>query len=369
MTRESISQGFLTVPFVSQVQILTVLGRSATCVSLHSFRIQRRYEIFHSPLRPSSLCAPSPPPARPFGPHQHCLLLQAAQPWPGAFRFLRSAHGLSLPKIQHKNFQYFVSSETRMKAWSQLTVTEMINPYGCAKATNWKEKKPDDWPLLPPQHWFPLGSPPGVSWRVLSFGHTQQWMTPDDPQPLGGKNRKGLKTVSLQLTWSRWYWQQEAITYIKLKEQVSLLRCDFIICPKCQVVNLSAFSQVHTLKRETEDELNTQLKWSTTRSFMIREQVIICYFFNDVLWNATADFQLVRTEAAEDSPFQTRCHEGSSSGGDFCRRVHPRTWLSVASRLLKESKKKQWARPHIQQQGRGITGNTVKSQYLLGTFQ
>lgn len=138
MTRESTSQGFLTVPFVSQVQILAVSGRSATCVSLHSLWMQRRYKIFLSPLRPSSLCAPSPPPARPFGPHQHCLLLQAVRPWPGAFRFLRSARGLSLPKIQHKNFQYFVSSETRMKAWSQLTVTEVINPY--PKATNWKEK-------------------------------------------------------------------------------------------------------------------------------------------------------------------------------------------------------------------------------------
>lgn len=33
---------------------------------------------------------------------------------------------------------------------------------------------------------------------------------------------------------------------------------------------------------------------------MIHEQMIVCYFFNDVLWNTTADFQLVRTEAAED---------------------------------------------------------------------
>lgn len=277
MTRESISQGFLTVPFVSQVQILAVSGGSATCVSLHSFWIQRRYEIFLSPLRPSSLCAPSPPPARPFGPRQHCLLLQAAQPWPGASRFLRSAHGLSLPKIQHKNFQYFVSSETRMKAWSQLTVTEVMNPYGWARIFPFqlKGKKPDDWPLLPPQHWFPLGSQPGVSWPVLSFGHTRQWMTPDDPQPWGGKNRNGLKTVSLQLTWSCWYWQQEAITYIKLKEQVSLLRCDFIICPKCQVVNLSAFSQVHTLKRDR--------RWIKHSTEMVNYMIIYDPWANDCL--------------------------------------------------------------------------------------
>lgn len=37
------------------------------------------------------------------------------------------------------------------------------------------------------------------------------------------------------------------ITYIKLKEQISLLGGNFIICPKCQVMDLRAFSQVHAL--------------------------------------------------------------------------------------------------------------------------
>lgn len=81
-------------------------------------------------------------------------------------------------------------------------------------------------------------------------------MTPDDPPPLGGENSK---TALNQLIWNCWSLQlaqleeaqlwQEAVTHIQLKEQVSLLRGNLIICPKCQVVNLSALSQVHALNR------------------------------------------------------------------------------------------------------------------------
>lgn len=136
-----------------------------------------------------------------------------------------------------------------------------------------KGKKPDHWPLLPPQHWSLLGSQPGVSWPVLSFGHTRQWTTRDDPQPLGGKNKHRLKTLSSQRTWNHWSWQQEAITYIELKEQLSLLRGDFIVCPKCQVMNLSAFSEVHALNGRHKDEFNTPFRAVTIRNFWRRLNV------------------------------------------------------------------------------------------------
>lgn len=37
------------------------------------------------------------------------------------------------------------------------------------------------------------------------------------------------------------------ITYVKLEEQISLFGGNFIICTKCQVMDLRAFSQVHAL--------------------------------------------------------------------------------------------------------------------------
>lgn len=46
---------------------------------------------------------------------------------------------------------------------------------------------------------------------------------------------------------SRW-----DVTYIELKEQVSLLGRNFIICPKCQVMYLRALSKVHTLSSKTD---------------------------------------------------------------------------------------------------------------------
>lgn len=50
---------------------------------------------------------------------------------------------------------------------------------------------------------------------------------------------------------------QEAITYIQLKEQVSLLGGNFVIGPKCQVVNLSALSQVHALNGDHTERNQT----------------------------------------------------------------------------------------------------------------
>lgn len=245
-TQENALHGFPTVPFVSQVQLLTVSARSATCVSLHSFSIQRRYKILLSPLRPSSLCAPSPPPARLFGPHQHCLLLRAVRPWPGAFRFLRSAHGPSLPEIQHKNFRYFVSLQTwgaRMKAWSQLIVSQLWFILTCKQRLQNERKKA--WSLT-----FAATSALISSWvsarRFLASSVLRSHSAMNDSRWSTAFRRKKpknrVKALSLQLTWNHWSWQQEAITHIKLKEQVSLLRGDFIICPKCQVMNLSAFS-------------------------------------------------------------------------------------------------------------------------------
>lgn len=113
-------------------------------VLAHIPSVYRRYKILLSPLRPSSLCAPSPPPARLFGPHQHCLLLRAVRPWPGAFRFLRSAHGPSLPEIQHKNSRYFVSLQTwgtRMKAWSQLIISQLWFILTCKQRLQNERKK------------------------------------------------------------------------------------------------------------------------------------------------------------------------------------------------------------------------------------
>lgn len=41
------------------------------------------------------------------------------------------------------------------------------------------------------------------------------------------------------------------ITYVKLKEQISLLGGNLIICTKCQVMDFRALAKIHALQRNT----------------------------------------------------------------------------------------------------------------------
>lgn len=45
------------------------------------------------------------------------------------------------------------------------------------------------------------------------------------------------------------------ITYVKLKEQISLLGGNLIICTKCQVMDFRALAKIHALQRKHKQKL------------------------------------------------------------------------------------------------------------------
>lgn len=52
------------------------------------------------------------------------------------------------------------------------------------------------------------------------------------------------------------YWGQiSQVTYVKLKEQISLLGGNLIICTKCQVMDFRALAKVHALKQKHKQKL------------------------------------------------------------------------------------------------------------------
>lgn len=78
------------------------------------------------------------------------------------------------------------------------------------------------------------------------------------------------------------------ITYIKLKEQISLLGGNFIICPKCQVMDLRAFSQVHALSPKNKQTWFSCVKWNMNEYQIIYDTRNMIFFFLDftaLLWN------------------------------------------------------------------------------------